>query len=51
MTRQVIQVDVGRIFLYEENPRHEPLETEQEVIDRLCNDEQVYNLARSRGGT
>lgn len=41
------EVEIGRIFLYEENPRHEPLETEDEVIEQLCKDEQVYNLARS----
>ena len=45
--RQHEVVEVDRIFLYEENPRHEPLETEDEVIEQLCKDEQVYNLARS----
>jgi hypothetical protein len=37
---------VERIFLYEENPRHEPLQGETEVINQLCKDELVYNLAR-----
>jgi hypothetical protein len=40
-------IDVERIFLYEENPRHEPIESEPEIIEYLCRDEQVYNLARS----
>ncbi len=42
-----MQLDVDRIFLYEENPRHEPLANEDEVIAYLCKDEQVFNLARS----
>lgn len=40
-------IEVDRIFLYEENPRHEPIETEPEIIAYLCRDESVYNLARS----
>jgi hypothetical protein len=40
-------IEVDRIFLYEENPRHEPLGSEPEVIEHLCQNEQVYNLARS----
>jgi len=40
-------IEVERIFLYEENPRHEPLGSEPEVIEHLCRDEQVFNLARS----
>lgn len=40
-------IDVERIFLYEENPRHESLESEPEIIEHLCKDEQVYNLAKS----
>ncbi|MEQ1900261.1 MAG: hypothetical protein ABL866_05965 [Devosia sp.] len=47
MTRELQQIDVDRIFLYEENPRHEPLANEDEVIRYLCRDEQVFNLARS----
>lgn len=47
MARQLESVDIERIFLYEENPRHEPIEGEPEVIEYLCKDEQVYNLARS----
>lgn len=38
---------MDRIFLYEENPRHEPIESEPDIIAHLCKDEQVYNLARS----
>ena len=42
-------VEVDRIFLREENPRHEPLESQDEIIEYLCKDEQVYNLARHIG--
>ena len=46
-------IEVDRIFLYEENPRHEPIETQEEIIEHLCKDEQVFNLARniSEAGT
>jgi hypothetical protein len=40
-------IDVERIFLYEENPRHEPLDSQPAIIEHLCKDEQVLNLARS----
>lgn len=46
-TRHPESIEVDRIFLYEENPRHEKIESEPEIIAYLCNDEQVYNLARS----
>lgn len=46
-TRHFGPIDVDRIFLYEENPRHEPIQSEPEIIEHLCKDEQVYNLARS----
>jgi len=45
--RELDEVEVDRIFLYEENPRHEPIESEPEIIEHLCKDEQVYNLARN----
>jgi hypothetical protein len=41
------EIEIERIFLYEENPRHEPLGDEDAVIAYLCKDEQVFNLARS----
>lgn len=47
MARHLEPIEVERIFLYEENPRHEPIESEPEIIEHLCKDEQVYNLARS----
>jgi hypothetical protein len=31
-------IEIDRIFLYEENPRHEPIETEPEIIEHLCKD-------------
>ncbi|MBY0427868.1 MAG: hypothetical protein K2Q32_01460 [Alphaproteobacteria bacterium] len=45
--RSFEDIEIDRIFLYEENPRHEPLETEDEIISHLCKDELVFNLARS----
>jgi hypothetical protein len=47
VARHLGPIEVDRIFLYEENPRHEPIETEPEIIAYLCRDESVYNLARS----
>jgi hypothetical protein len=46
-TRHLQSVDIDRIFLYEENPRHEPIDSQPEIIEHLCKDEQVYNLARN----
>lgn len=37
---------VDRIFLDHENPRHEPYETQAEVIAYLCKDEYVLKLAK-----
>ncbi len=39
-------VPIGRIFLDLTNPRHEPLATEDEVIEYLCDNEDVWPLAR-----
>lgn len=39
-------VPLGKIFLALDNPRHEPVETEGEAIERLCNEEEVLPLAR-----
>lgn len=47
MARELLEIEIDRIFLYEENPRHEPMTDEDEVIQYLCKDEQVFNLARS----
>lgn len=46
-TRHLGPIEVERIFLYEENPRHEPIQSEPEIIEYLCKDEQVFNLARN----
>lgn len=53
MKRHLESVPVNRIFLYEENPRHETIETQEEIIEHLCKDGQVFNLARniSEAGT
>lgn len=47
LAREIERIAVERIFLYEENPRHEPFETQDEIIDHLCKDEQVLALAKS----
>jgi hypothetical protein len=47
VTRHPDSIEVDRIYLYEENPRHEPMESQEEIIGYLCKDEQVFNLARS----
>lgn len=47
MPRTIELIDLDRIFLYEENPRHEPLQSQDEIIEHLCKGEQVFNLARS----
>ena len=39
-------IDIGRIFLDLENPRHEPYDSESQVIDYLCRYENVLPLAR-----
>ena len=39
-------VPIGKLFLLPENPRHEPLETEEEAIDHLCEHEAVLPLAK-----
>ncbi|RWN64390.1 MAG: hypothetical protein EOR99_26515 [Mesorhizobium sp.] len=46
-TRHPDSIEVDRIYLYEENPRHEPMDSQDEIIEYLCTDEQVFNLARS----
>ncbi len=43
---QYIDVPISRIFLYLQNPRHEPKDTEAQVIEHLCREEDVYPLAR-----
>ncbi len=39
-------VPIGRIFLDLTNPRHVPLQTEDEAIEYLCEKEEVWALAR-----
>ena len=38
-------VQLERIFLNQENPRHEPFETQAQVIEWLCSNEEVPKLA------
>ncbi len=39
-------IDIGRIFLDLENPRHDPYENEGQVIDYLCRYENIFPLAK-----
>lgn len=39
-------IDFDRVFLNLENPRHEPFTSQDEVIDFLCTNEYVYELAK-----
>lgn len=39
-------IPIDRIFLDLSNPRHEPYESEGEVIEYLCREEYIYELAR-----
>jgi len=39
-------VELNRIFLDPENPRHEPCETQGEIIEFLCQNENIYQLAK-----
>lgn len=41
-----LEVEIDRIFLDQENPRHKPYEAQSEVIEYLCNHESVLSLAR-----
>ena len=35
------EIPLDRIFLHHENPRHEPYETQAQVIEWLCSNEEV----------
>jgi len=43
-TERVTPLD--RVFLHHEKPRHDPYETQGQVIDYLCSSEEVVQLAR-----
>lgn len=45
-TRDVEIVSVNRIFLNPDNPRHEPVRSEGEAIEKLCASEDISQLAR-----
>ena len=40
------QIEIKSIFLDLENPRHEPYQSQEEVIDYLCKNEHIYALAQ-----
>ncbi len=42
--KRIIAVD--RVFLDQENPRHEPYQNQSEVIEYLCKEEQVLEIAK-----
>lgn len=44
--RNLDGVSLNRLHLDSQNPRHDPLEDEDEIIAQLYKDEQVYNLAK-----
>lgn len=39
-------IDVERVFLDQENPRHEPFSSQNEAIEYLCANEKIYPLAK-----
>jgi hypothetical protein len=39
-------IDVSRVFLDEENPRHDPFDDQDEVISYLCSSELVLPIAQ-----
>lgn len=41
-----LEVELDRIFLDQENPRHKPYDTQSEVIEYLCVHESILSLAR-----
>lgn len=41
-----VVVPVSRIFLYLDNPRHNPVQSETKAIQRLCEGEYILPLAR-----
>lgn len=47
MAGPVITIPVDRIHLFEQNPRHGRITDPQKIINKLCKDEQVLDLARS----
>lgn len=44
---KIQEIEVSRIHLHHGNPRHKELSTQEEVIEQLCRDENVLDLARS----
>mgnify|MGYP000105994183 FL=1 len=46
MSHEIKAVELSRIYLDNENPRHDPIENEQEIINYLLKKEKVKPLAR-----
>lgn len=43
---KINSIPIDRIFLDHDNPRHEPYKSQAEVIEYLCKDEYVFELAK-----
>lgn len=43
---EIKQINIKDIFLDLENPRHEPYQSQEEVIEYLCQNEYVFALAQ-----
>lgn len=43
-------LDISRVHLDPRNPRHEPLESDAEVIKQLCDKEHIFELAQDIAG-
>lgn len=46
MSHEIKEVELSRIYLDNDNPRHDPIENEQEIINYLLKKEKVKPLAR-----
>lgn len=42
----IVEIEIKNIYLDLENPRHEPYQSQDEVIEYLCKNEYVYALAQ-----
>lgn len=46
MSNNINTIKINKVFLDLKNPRHLPYKSEQEVIEYLCTNEQIYELAK-----
>ena len=45
-TDTIRMIDISRVFLDQENPRHEPYQSQDEVIEYLCKEEKTLEIAK-----